>query len=141
MDYISSITQIQRNGSFQSSAGLSLIIQTNKGSFVIIDGGPDDEEDELTLLNFLKEKSNEPKPIVHWFFSHAHHDHMALALSFLSKYKNEISMKGFYYKFPDFKSIVVHNEPPHRIEKSISLINQLDDLIKKEFNDDGTRKY
>ena len=86
-----SITQIARNGSSQSSPGLSMIVQLMDGSFIVIDGGPNDANDELALLNYLKENNpNEGKPQVKWMFTHAHHDHMNLALSFLRKYSNEI---------------------------------------------------
>lgn len=135
-----SITHIGRQGASQSSPGLSIVCQLKDGSYVIVDGGPNDENDEKALLEFLKSNNpKEGKPQVTWMFTHAHHDHMGLAVSFLSKYYNEIDVKMFYYNFPDFDTLSIPSEYPSRIEDSKELIAEFDEIIKSHYS--NSQKY
>lgn len=130
------ITHIKRNGSSQSSPGLSIVCQLTDGTYIIIDGGPEDVSDEVTLYNFLvKNNPLEGKPQITWMFTHAHHDHMGLAISFLENYKDKIDVNLFCYNFPDFDSITISKEPVSRIETSKELIAQFDTLKQKYYKD------
>ena len=131
-----SFTQIGRSGASQSSSGLSLTVQLEDGSYIMIDGGPLDSNDEMKLLNFLKDNNpNEGKPKVTWIFTHAHHDHMNLAVSFLNKYYDEIDVTMFAFNFPDFESLVITQEPVDRIEKSKSLIKEFNEVYNAHYKD------
>ena len=135
-----SITHIGRQGASQSSPGLSIVCQLKDGSYVIVDGGPNDENDEKALLEFLKSNNpKEGKPQVTWMFTHAHHDHMGLAVSFLSKYYNEIDVKMFYYNFPDFDTLSIPSEYPNRIEDSKELIAEFDEIYNSHYS--NSKKY
>ena len=117
-----SFTQIGRTGASQSSSGLSLTVQLEDGSYIMIDGGPKDSSDEVKLLNFFKDNNpNGGKPKVTWMFTHAHHDHMNLALSFLNKYYDEIEVTMFAYNFPDFDTLEITSEPVDRINTTKQL--------------------
>lgn len=131
-----SLTQIGRSGASQSSSGLSLTFQLEDGSYIMVDGGPTDSSDEVKLLNFLKDNNpNEGKPKITWIFTHAHHDHMNLALSFLEKYHNEIEVTMFCYNFPSIDDIPITEEPASRVETSRGLIEKLDYLIDTYYQD------
>ncbi len=107
-----SLTQPARLGAEHSAPGMSYVIQTSDGGFILIDGGPTEEADLVSLLTYLKEKSpNGQKPVIHaWIFSHAHGDHMQLATAFLSKYSAEITLELVCANFPDFDTIRFTNE-------------------------------
>ena len=130
-----SITHIGRKGASQSSPGLSIVCQLEDGSYVIVDGGPTEESDEKALLEFLKENNpNNEKPRVTWMFTHAHHDHMGLAVSFLSKYYNEINVEMFCYNFPDFDTLPIPSEYPNRIDDSKELIAEFEEIYSKHYS-------
>ncbi len=101
---VPTVTQLERNGVKQGSTGQSHVIQLADGSFAIVDGGPRDEEDAYHLLQYLY--SNKPatdaKPRVTWFFTHAHDDHITLALDFMEAYHALIELETVAYNFPDY---------------------------------------
>jgi len=98
------VTQPERNGVKQGSTGESYVIQFEDGSFAIIDGGPRDEEDAYELLNFLyaNKPAGDAKPRITWFLTHAHDDHVTLALDFMEAYRDLIELETLAYNFPDF---------------------------------------
>ena len=101
------VTQIGRVGSKNTAAGESFVIQLEDGSFVIIDGGPESNADQVSLYHFLY--TNKPvahtKPQVTWMFTHAHSDHIDLAVSFLEDYSEQIDLKMVCYNFPIFSTV------------------------------------
>ncbi len=106
------ITQIARNGSLQGAPGMSAILQLADASFVIFDGGPYDIQDEMDLYNFIRQRTPAgQKPVIAaWFITHAHGDHMGLALNFLRNYRNDVELRLGAFNFPDFDSITIQNE-------------------------------
>lgn len=139
----SSITHIKRNGSAQSSPGLSIVCQLIDGSYIIVDGGPTDSTDEAYLLKFLQDNNPNPTelPKVRWFFTHAHHDHMSLAVSFLNKYHDKIDIELFAYNFPDFNTLDIPSEPDNRIQDSKDLIAEFDEVYNKYYSDSEIYKF
>ena len=108
----------------------------------MVDGGPTDSSDEVKLFNFLKENNpSEGKPKITWIFTHAHHDHMKLALSFLEKYHNDIEVSMFCYNFPSIDDIPITEEPASRVETSKELIEKLDYLIETYYQDSIIYKH
>ena len=82
--------------------GMSYVIQLCDESYIIIDGGDYNEEDEKRLYDFLRSHASANKPTVElWFFTHPHYDHIALATSFIEHYSNEFEIKAFSYQFQD----------------------------------------
>ena len=131
-----SFTQIGRNGASQSSSGLSMTFQLEDGSYIQVDGGPNDSTDEANLLKFFKDNNpNEGKPKITWIFTHAHHDHMNLALSFLEKYHDEIEVTLFSYNFPSIKDLPITDEPASRVEAAQELMDKLDEIRSKYYAD------
>lgn len=106
-----SVTQIGRKGAKSSAPGLSMVVQLADGSYVLIDGGPLETIDQQGLLNFLVENNTEEsKPRVKWMFTHAHSDHVTLAIAFLQRYYEEIELEMVAYNFPDFEVYVASEE-------------------------------
>jgi len=107
-----SITQLARKGSLAGAPGMSAILQLSDASFVIFDGGPYDTEDSMDLYNFMKQRTPEgQKPVIAaWFITHAHGDHMGLALDFLRSHKNDVILRLGAFNFPDFDTIRINNE-------------------------------
>ena len=101
------VTQLGTLSSKEAAPGESYVIQLEDGSFVVIDGGgaytATVNNDMQTWMNFLtvNKPASHEKPRVTWMFTHAHGDHIALALSFLEKYSNSIQLDMVCYNFPE----------------------------------------
>ncbi len=119
-----SITQNARDGCESSlgysAAGMSSIVQLSDGRFILFDGGPYNAKDASTkddldsLYNLLKGMTpNGGKPVIAaWFFSHAHGDHMQLAVEFLEAYHGRFELQMVGHNFPDFDTITIAYESP-----------------------------
>ena len=127
-----SIAQLARNGVYFTAPGLSLVLQLPDGSFIIVDGGSAEDEDEVALLNYLKNNKpfSDSRPRVTWMFTHAHTDHMMLANSFLSHYADEIELETVCYNFPDFESVKMECEP---LDWSIRLVSELKAILAAKY--------
>ena len=102
-------TQIGRRAvDINSAPGMSYIMQLADGTFILIDGGPANEEDEANLFDYLTSltPAGERPTVAAWFITHAHHDHMALANRFLAKYHEQIDVKMAAYNFPNYEAVV-----------------------------------
>ncbi|MBQ8813106.1 MAG: hypothetical protein IJZ85_01220 [Lachnospiraceae bacterium] len=126
------ITQIARVGAKNGAPGLSLILQLEDGSFVVIDGGGNSNGlDEKTLLEFLQEHNpTEDKPRVTWMFTHAHSDHMVCAIMFMGKYADQINLERVYCNFPDYTTLEVVKEST---EESQMLVQQLKAVLERKY--------
>jgi len=126
------LVQLARNGAYFTAPGLSLTLQLADGSFIIIDGGSAEAEDEANLLNYLKNNKlpSDLRPRVTWMFTHAHTDHMMLANSFLTHYADEIELETVCYNFPDFESVKMEREP---LDWSIRLVSELKIILAAKY--------
>ena len=102
----SKITQLGTKSSTHPAPGECFVVQLEDGSFVVIDGGgaySNSLNDDMTaLMSFLsvQKPTSHEKPRVTWMFTHAHGDHIALALNFLGNYSNSIELDMICYNFP-----------------------------------------
>ena len=96
----------------QLRLGMCYCITLCDGTFLVIDGGISDAEDEKRLYDFLcSNAQGGKKPIVRaWFMSHTHPDHTRLAESFMNTYCNDVDVLEAIYNFPDYDKITVHRE-------------------------------
>ena len=102
------IAQLGRRAvEINNAPGMSYVIQVASGEFIIVDGGPTNEDDIPALLAYLKENAPQgKKPVVAaWLITHAHSDHMALANHFLERYVGEIELKMVGYNFPVWETV------------------------------------
>lgn len=104
--------------------GMGYVVTLADGSFLVIDGGPrcakvktkhfengvwtDDPEraadDVQRFYDFLKAHTapGEKPVIAAWLFTHPHSDHVNLAIDFLERYKDDVTVRIGGYNFPDF---------------------------------------
>lgn len=87
----------------QNDSGMSYMLKLADGSFIIIDGGRNFSGYDKALWNYLNtnKPASDSKPRVTWMFTHAHSDHMQLAINFLINYKDKIDLQMVCYNFPD----------------------------------------
>ncbi len=83
----------------QQNGGMTYVLRTPKGSFVVIDGGYAYEAEADTVYRCLK--ANTPAgvktEIEGWWITHLHWDHFGGLLNFSEKYAAEIPVKNFYF--------------------------------------------
>ena len=93
------------------NSGMGYTMKLADGSFVVIDGGKHDGKviDNLSKLwNYLNtnKPATDSKPRVTWMFTHAHSDHMLLAINFLQQYSSKIDLQLVCYNFPNTGEVV-----------------------------------
>ena len=89
------------NKGAKANGGASYVMKVADGSFVIIDGGYNTEVEADRLYNHLKANTTDEKPVISgWFITHQHGDHYGAFQAFTPKYKDLVTVKGFYYNFP-----------------------------------------
>ncbi len=88
----------------KENGGMSYVMRTAAGTFVVIDGGYYTEAEADHLYRFLREHTPEGKETVieAWFISHLHWDHFGGMYAFSERYSNVVDVKSFYYRFDFF---------------------------------------
>lgn len=107
--------------------GLSIVIRTEDGGFIVLDGGYRSEEDMIELRRYLYD--NNPhggKPIIHaWMISHTHVDHMLLATDFLDRFHDDIDLRATVFNFTDFSLPMGYDNPTSekvRVDRYLKLL-------------------
>lgn len=97
----------RRAADINVAPGMSYVVQVASGEFLVIDGGPTNEDDIPALLDYMKKLTPEGKKptVAAWLITHAHSDHMALANHFLERYRDEIELKMVGYNFPVWEAV------------------------------------
>ena len=110
------------------SGGMSYVLRLCDGSFLLIDGGNPSDVDVENLYSFLKKDlpCGEKPRIAMWFFTHAHSDHIGLAVKFLKKYKNCVEISSFAHQFPDCDKINVACDLPAEKEMMQALLTEIE---------------
>ena len=113
-----------------TAGGMSYVTKLCDGSFLIFDGGKDNETDVDNLYKFLKESSKNSGKIhiSAWFFTHAHNDHIGLAVNFLRKYRSEIEVSAFAHQFPSCTNINVACDLPGEKQIMLDLCHVIENL-------------
>lgn len=113
------VTQLGRKGADESSPngapGMSYVFQLSDGRYIMVDGGPGNTEDEDALLQYLQEhkpQTHEKPVIAAWFITHAHGDHLQLAVNFITRYHDAVEIQMAAYNFPDFNTAKITHEDP-----------------------------
>ena len=87
----------------RSNGGMSYVVKLSDGTFLIVDGGFNYNEEGDRLYQLLRENTPEgQKPVVTaWFITHLHGDHYGGMQSLANRYSDKVDVKAFYYNFPE----------------------------------------
>ena len=90
------------NYNSKANGGMSYVMRTTDGKFIIIDGGYETGDEADRIYNHLKSKTegNEKPVIQAWYITHLHDDHYGAFLAFAKKYASAVDLKGVYYNVP-----------------------------------------
>lgn len=100
---LNSVTNVQMN---------SFIITTADGRIIVMDGGFD--QDAENLLSWLKKLTGQEIPHVDaWFFSHPHLDHISAFIRIMETCPEAVEIDKIYYNFPSLQFLAC--EEPNEI--------------------------
>lgn len=100
-----------RRGAAGAAPGMSYLFRLADGSWIVIDGGPWQEDDAQDLLRLMRD-GGDGKPVISlWMFSHYHGDHIGLACEFLKRYGDAVDLRAVAYNFPDAETLQLTQEP------------------------------
>lgn len=85
--------------------GMSYVIRTKDGSFIVIDGGHSRAANAANLFKVLRTQAPDAENIViaAWIFTHAHTDHAGTFRHF-APYGKYLTVESFIFNFPDENS-------------------------------------
>ena len=84
-----------------SNGGMCYMLKVADGSFVIIDSGMNSKKQADIIWEHLKANSDDEKPVISaWYFSHTHADHIGGFQQFTKYYKDQVTVKAFYFNVP-----------------------------------------
>lgn len=86
-----------------ADCGMSYVLRTADGRFVLVDGGMDDYEESERLYDLLCEQSTSGKPVIAaWFITHMHDDHTTVFCRLWKEHKDDIVLESLVYNIvPD----------------------------------------
>jgi glyoxylase-like metal-dependent hydrolase (beta-lactamase superfamily II) len=81
--------------------GMSYIIRTPKGSFIVIDGGWADQGEAKQIFDLISEQNqNGGKPVVAaWILTHPHSDHIGAISEFSTQYSDQVVLERLIWNF------------------------------------------
>lgn len=79
-----------------ASQMLSVVIQTSKGSLIVIDGGT--PGDSAYLLDTIRAKGGK---VAAWLITHPHSDHVGALTEIINHPDSQITIENIYYSFAD----------------------------------------
>ncbi len=81
----------------KADCGMSYVLRAADGSFVVIDGGDDDYEENERLFDLLRTQSDGKPCIAAWFITHLHPDHTDAFCALWEAHKNDIVLERLVY--------------------------------------------
>lgn len=96
-----------------ADCGMSYVLRTADGRFVMVDGGMDDYEESERLYDLLCEQSTSGKPVIAaWFITHLHDDHTTVFCRLWKEHKDDIVLESLVYSIVPDKFNVKY---PHEV--------------------------
>lgn len=113
--------------------GMSYIIRTPKGSFIIIDGGWTGVGEAKKILDILKsQNTRDGVPVVAaWILTHPHSDHIGAISEMASIYYDEIKLERVIFNFVD-DEILAKSDSKAMLESNSSILN----ILRKALSSD-----
>ena len=103
-----------RMACMSADCGMSYVLRTADGRFVLIDGGMDDYEESERLYDLLCEQNvGSSKPVIAaWFITHMHDDHTTVFCRLWKEHKDDILLESLVYNIVPDKFNVKY---PHEV--------------------------
>lgn len=96
-----------------ADCGMSYVLRTADGRFVMVDGGMDDYEESERLYDLLRAQSTGEKPVIAaWFITHLHDDHTTVFCRLWKEHKDDIVLESLVYNIVPDKFNVKY---PHEV--------------------------
>ncbi len=96
-----------------ADCGMSYVLRTADGRFVLVDGGMDDYEESERLYDLLRAQSTGEKPVIAaWFITHLHDDHTTVFCRLWKEHKDDIVLESLVYNIVPDKFNVKY---PHEV--------------------------
>lgn len=96
-----------------ADCGMSYVLRTADGRFVLVDGGMDDYEESERLYDLLCAQSTGEKPVIAaWFITHMHDDHTTVFCRLWKEHKDDIVLESLVYNIVPDKFNVKY---PHEV--------------------------
>lgn len=96
-----------------ADCGMSYVLRTADGRFVMVDGGMDDYEESERLYDLLRAQSTGEKPVIAaWFITHMHDDHTTVFCRLWKEHKDDIVLESLVYNIVPDKFNVKY---PHEV--------------------------
>lgn len=121
------VTQLQVD---EAGGGMSYLVRLEDGTFIVIDGGSDDNlTEEITSSEAIYNQMVAMKPdgvdelvITAWIITHAHADHIGGIKSFAkSVHKDEVALKMIIANdVPDYLTTIIDNPGRYQYYKDLS---------------------
>ena len=83
--------------------GLSMVFRLSDGTFIVVDGGFNRQQDAYTVLKFIRDNTptGQKATIAAWFMTHAHPDHHNMfAKQFVNNYSHLVEIKALIFNPP-----------------------------------------
>lgn len=122
-------TMVQTNFATQVN-GMSYIIRTPKGSFIIVDGGWAGEGEAKKIISILNEQNTrEGLPVVAaWILTHPHSDHIGAIAEAASAYYDEIKLERVIFNFVNDE--ILGQSDAKAMLKNSSVLNMLRSALR-----------
>lgn len=118
----SKVTLVSNNTASQM---MSILVETNNGSVIVIDGGLKEDADHL--LDLIKQKGG---TVAAWFITHPHSDHIGALDEILRNRKSEITIENVYYSFAELDWYYANE--PHRADMVRDIMGSLQRLAPEK---------
>lgn len=114
-----SYSDIMRNNSVSTQVtqiqledyGMSYVIRLSDGRFIVIDGGKRYEPHVDSLFGFLKESSDDEKPVIAaWILTHPDCDHYHCFIAFCEKYNDDVIIEKVMFNFPEHDDYKLYHD-------------------------------
>ncbi|MGM9684338.1 MAG: MBL fold metallo-hydrolase [Eubacteriales bacterium] len=95
------IAQMKLNGP-AGNFGMSYVITLADGSYIVIDGGGREGDDDAALYTYLRDnnkRTDKKIVIAAWIFTHEHYDHVANFIKFSKQYGQYITLESVILNF------------------------------------------
>ncbi len=117
----------------QEKNGMSFIIRTTTGSFILIDGGWSGVGEGKNILSILKEQNtSDGLPVVAaWILTHPHSDHIGGMSDIAAAYYDEIDLRRVIFNFTD-DELLAQSDSKSMLESGSSALNVIRNTLNNQ---------